>query len=339
MIKLIEEKNGIKCFELKNLSGASVQIISYGARIHRFFMPDVNGEFKNLVAGFESIDGYTGNNPYFNAVIGRTSNRIGGAKFKLDGKTYKLFANNGANHLHGGKEGFDRKIWDAEITDKGLLLTYLSKDGEEGYPANLTVKVLYNLSDNNELSIEYYAVADGDTLCSLTNHAYFNLSGDFDKTVLNQVVRIKSDKVTAVNDELIPDGELYDVKNTPFDFNSFKEIGEEIGENNKFLLAAGGYDINYVLNNDKESYVAKAFDPKSCIEMEVYTDQPCMQFYTGNFLDGLKGNTVYNKHSAFCMETQGYPNACNVSSFPNFTLKKGEEYRTKTIYKFSVFKG
>lgn len=337
MIKLIEEKNGIKCFELKNGNGASAQIINYGARIHKLFMPDVNGNFVDVVIGFDDIEGYKTDNPYFNAVIGRVANRIGGAKFTLGGKEYVLYKNDGNNHLHGGREGFDRKIWDTTVTKNGLELTYISKDGEEGYPANLSVKVIYSLTDDNALSIEYFAVADGDTLCNLTNHAYFNLSGSFDNDVLKHVLRINGDAVTAVDSELIPNGEICRVKNTPFDFGSFKEIGEEIHENNVFLNDAGGYDINYMLKNDKNTYAAKVFEPHTCIEMEVYTDQPCLQFYSGNFLDGIKGKTVFNKHSAFCLETQGYPNACNIESFPSVVLKKGDTYHSKTVYKFSVF--
>lgn len=336
IIKLIEKKNDVECYEIKNANCASVQILNYGATIHRLFMPDVNGRFLDVVAGFDDIEEYKNKHPHFNAVIGRVANRIGKAKFVLDGKTYELFKNDNGNHLHGGKFGFDRKFWNVKITEEGLLLSYFSKDGEENYPGNLTVNVLYSLSDNNELSIEYAAKTDKDTYCSLTNHAYFNLSGDFNKTILDHILEIKSDKITSIDSELIPDGEFYDVKDTPLDFNTAKTVGRDILCENKFLTFAGGYDFNYVLNNDNKSYVAKIKSPISGIVLETYTDAPCMQLYTGNFLNGLKGKFVFNKNSAFCLETQGYPNACNILNFPSIRLNSGETYNTKTVYKFSI---
>ncbi|PWM74861.1 MAG: galactose-1-epimerase [Bacillota bacterium] len=342
MVKLIEERDlkegKLRCFELKNENGMIAEIINYGARIHRLIMSDINGVKRDVVIGFHDIAEYVGSADYFNAIVGRVANRIGGAAFTLNGKNYPLFKNDGNNHLHGGKVGFDSVFWNAEIDGEDLALSYTAADLEEGYPAELSVEVRYRVTENDELSISYRAQAKEDTLCSLTNHAYFNLSGDFNQTVLGECLRIKSDCITAIDKELIPTGELYAVKDTPLDFNSMREIGEEIGYDNEFLRIAGGYDFNYVLKNDKKSYVAKAFDPKTCIEMEVYTDMLCMQFYSGNFLNGTKGKAVFNKNCAFCLETQLYPNACNVSAFPSSVLKKGEIFSSQTKYKFSLFR-
>ena len=342
MVKLIEEKkfgNDIfKCYELSSGNGVRAQIINYGGRIHRLFISDINGVERDVVIGFNDISEYKGSEGYFNALIGRVGNRIGGAEFELNGKKYALYPNDNGNTLHGGKVGFDSVFWDCDIDGDELVLRYLSKDGEEGFPGNLSVEVRYSVTKENELVIRYRAVSDQDTLCSLTNHAYFNLSGDFDNKILNECLKIRSDYITAIDEKLIPTGELYAVKNTPLDFNVMKEIGEEINDENKFLSVAGGYDFNYVLKNAPGTYAAKAFDPGTCIEMEVFTDRPCMQFYSGNFLNGVKGKTTFYKNCAFCLETQGYPNACNVSSFPTMTLKKGEEFRSETRYKFSLYK-
>jgi len=345
MIKLIETKetNGqiFKCYELKNLNGASAQIINFGAIIHRLIMPDVNGDFVEILAGFDEIDGYYLNpDQNFNAAIGRVANRIADSKFVLNGKTYNLYPNNNGNCLHGGKEGFNRKFWDTEIVNvdgvEKLQCTYASVDGEENFPSNLTVKILYSLTEDNALCLEYFAQSDGDTHCNLTNHAYFNLSG-FKNDILDHVVSIKSNEITAINELLIPNGELYKVENTSLDFNMPKTVGKDILADNKFLKIGGGYDFNYVLS-DNSGVVATAFSPLTRIFMEVYTTEPCMQLYTGNFLNGLVGRKIYNKQTAFCFETQRYPNACNVPSFPSTLLKKGETYQSKTIYKFSVIK-
>lgn len=342
MVKLIEEKNikgkKLLCFELKNKNGFSAQIINYGGRIHKLIVPDINGVLRDVVIGFNEIETYVGSASYFNAIIGRTANRIGGAAFSLNGKKYQLYANDNGNSLHGGKIGFDSVFWDAEIDQDALVLRYVSADGEEGYPGKLTTEVRYRVSEENELAISYRAVSDADTLCSLTNHAYFNLSGDFGNTILNECMRIRSDYITAVDDKLIPTGALYAVKDTPLDFNSMKTIGEEIADDNEFLRIAGGYDFNYVLKNGEGAYAAKAFDPKTCIEMTVYTDMPCLQFYSGNFLNGTKGKAVFNKNCAFCLETQLYPNACNIPSFPTSVLKKGDVFTSETRYKFSLFR-
>ncbi len=333
---LAKSEKGIESYKIENSNGAYAIVLTYGARIANLCVPCKDGNLVDVVAGFENPDGFMSENPYFNAVIGRVCNRIGGAKFTLDGKEYNLFKNDGNNHLHGGKVGFDSRLWSAEIIDgKGLKLSRVSKDGEEGYPANLNVSVTYSLSDENALSIEYEASADGDTLCSLTNHAYFNLDGDF-KTVLNHKVFIDADFVTAVDDELIPHGERKNILGTAFDFTKGKTIGKDIEADEHMLKIARGYDFNYVVRGKGYRKVATAKGEKSGIKMSVYTDRPCMQFYTGNFLDGIVGKKVYEYQSAFCMETQGYPNACNVPAFESIKLEKGKTYSAHTTYKFDV---
>ncbi len=328
-------KGGIEIYELVNANGMRARIINYGVRIASLLVKDRKGDLVEVLAGFEDPDGFLGDNPYFNAVIGRVANRIGGAKFELNGKTYDLYKNDGNNHLHGGREGFDRKFWSAQIVDNALKLSYVSKDGEENYPATLNVTVEYELSDDDSLSIKYFANSDGDTLCSLTNHAYFNLDGDF-QSVLDHEVYINSKFVTAIDKELIPTGELLDIRGTAYDFSEPKKIGRDIQTDDFMLNVANGYDFNYVLDNDGQGEVASAYSKKSGIKMSVYTDRDCMQLYTGNFLEGLEGRKTYGFRSAFCMETQGYPNACNVASFPSIVLKKGETYTAYTKYKFEI---
>ncbi len=335
---LIRQADGISLYELDSGKGMRVQISTYGARIHRILLPNKKGEEIDVVAGYETPEQFIGDTTYFNAVIGRVANRIGGASFTLNGKEYRLFKNDNDNSLHGGKEGFDKKIWNAEILESGALrLTYFSPDGEEGYPGNMDVSVVYLLDENNTLHIYYQAESDADTLCSLTNHAYFNLDGDFE-TVLNHEVFINSDKITLIDDKLIPHGELKNICGTAYDFSTPKKIGKDIKTDDFMLNIARGYDFNYVLNNDKKSAVASAYSSESGVRMEVYTDRDCMQLYTGNFLDNVRGKKVYGYQSAFCMETQGYPNACNVPAFPTITLKKGDRYTAHTAYKFSLEK-
>ena len=335
-VKPVREAEGLSLFEIENNDKMRLQVSTYGARIHKILVKDKKGDFLDVVAGFEKAEDFRGDNPYFNAVIGRVANRIGGARFTLNGKEYSLFKNDGDNSLHGGKEGFDRKIWTTEVAgENAVKMNYLSPDGEEGYPGNLSVSVTYRLTDENEVCIEYEAVSDKDTICSLTNHAYFNLDGDF-KTVLDHEVFIASDKITTIDKSLIPHGDFTSISGTAYDFPVSKKIGKDIKTDDFMLNIARGYDFNYVLNNDGKSPVASAYSQNSGIFMEVFTDRPCMQLYTGNFLDGLQGKKTYGYQSAFCMETQGYPNACNVPSFPSMTLKKGERYTARTSYKFSV---
>lgn len=333
---VLKTPKGIELYELENDNGIKAQIITYGARIAKLVVPDKDGEMIDVVAGFETPDGFLQDNPYFNAIIGRVGNRIGGASFLLDGKKYDLFKNDGNNHLHGGKCGFDSRIWTASVLcDQSLKLERVSPDGEEGYPGNMQVSVTYSLTDDDALDIRYEATCDKDTLCSLTNHAYFNLDGDFE-SVLDHEVFIDANYLTAVDDELIPHGALKAVAGTAFDFSAPKKIGRDINADERMLKIARGYDFNYVLNGNGYRKVASAYSQKSGVKMDVYTDRPCLQFYTGNFLDGLKGKKTYGYQSAFCMETQGYPNACNVPSFESMTLKKGEKYESRTTYAFCV---
>lgn len=329
-------EKGIELYRLENANGMICDVITYGARIAKLVVPNKRGELIDVVAGFPNPDGFLGDNPYFNAVIGRVGNRIGGASFALDGNRYDLFKNDGNNHLHGGKCGFDSRIWTASVLcDQSLKLERVSPDGEEGYPGNMQVSVTYSLTDDDALDIRYEATCDKDTLCSLTNHAYFNLDGDFE-SVLDHEVFIDADYLTAVDDELIPHGALKAVAGTAFDFSAPKKIGRDINADERMLKIARGYDFNYVLNGNGYRKVASAYSQKSGVKMDVYTDRPCLQFYTGNFLDGLKGKKTYGYQSAFCMETQGYPNACNVPSFESMTLKKGEKYESRTTYAFCV---
>lgn len=329
-------KGGIDVFAIQNDDGMRVELITFGARISRLFVPDKNKNALDVVAGFEDEDGFMGDNPYFNAVIGRVANRIGGAHFVLNGKEYNLYKNDGDNALHGGKCGFDSRIWKGEVVgNDSVKMSRVATDGEEGYPGNLQVSVTYTLTNDNALEIRYKATCDEDTLCALTNHAYFNLDGDFE-SVLDHEVYIDSDYVTAVDDNLIPSGEIRAIKGGDFDFSTPKSIGKDIKSKERMIEIARGYDFNYVLNGSGVRKVASAYSSKSKIEMSVYTDRSCMQFYTGNFLEGLRGKKTYNYQSAFCMETQGYPNACNVPTFDSMVLEKGKTYSAYTKYKFDV---
>ena len=332
------ENQPVKKYTITNDSGMQVSILNYGGTVTDIITPDKEGNKGNVVLGFDSLSGYLQKgNPYFGALIGRYGNRIANARFTLDGKTYHLAANNNGNSLHGGIKGFDKVIWNAEKSgDSSLVLTYLSKDGEEGYPGNLNVKVVYTLTSNNGLKIDYTATTDKATPLNLTNHSYFNLSGGKDSTILNHEVMIDADKYTEVNDKLIPTGKLPDVKNTPMDFTTEKTVGKDIEQ------VKGGFDHNWVLNkkgNDIEK-AATVYDPSSGRMMEVWTTQPGIQFYTGNFLDGSLTNTYngvkYIKHAALCLETQHFPDSPNQPSFPNTILKPGETFHQTTIYQFSV---
>lgn len=340
----------VELYTLTNKSGMEAAITTYGGAVVSLKVPDRHGTLEDVVLGYDSLDGYVNDKVYFGAIIGRYGNRIGHAKFTLGGKTYTLAKNNGENTLHGGIKGFNKALWTAkEIPAKdgqGLELTYLSKDGEEGFPGNLHVRVVYTLTDSNELKIEYSATTDKDTVVNLTNHSYFNLLGVGQGTgdVLGHVLMIEADKFTPVDSGLIPTGELRDVAGTPFDFRKPTLIGARINDDNQQLKLAGGYDHNFVLRRkmgEPISLAARVVEQASGRVLEVWTTEPGMQLYTGNFLDGSihgKGGVVYAKHMAFCLETQHFPDSPNHPKFPTTELKPGERYHTTTIYKFSVQK-
>ncbi|MCG2614233.1 galactose mutarotase [Terrimonas sp. NA20] len=328
-------------YTLTNPSGMQVSIINYGGTVTDIITPDKDGNKGNVILGYSSLEGYIQKgNPYFNALIGRYGNRIANGKFKLDGKEYTLAGNNNGNSLHGGNKGYDKVLWQASkpAGDSSIELTYISKDGEEGYPGTLTVKVTYTLTAANELKIDYTATTDKPTPVNLTNHCYFNLSGGKDSTILGHELQILADRFTEVNDNLIPTGKLPDVKGGPMDFTSFKAVGKEIAN------VKGGYDHNWVLNKKEGSFekIAVLKDNTSGRQMEVWTDEPGVQFYSGNFLDGTLTNTrdgqKYVKHAGLCLETQHFPDSPNQPSFPNTILKPGETYKQSTVYKFDVVK-
>lgn len=323
-------------YTLSNTKGMEVKIITLGGIVTSLSVPDRKGDFEDIVLGFDNLQGYMEEHPYFGALIGRYGNRIAKGHFGLDGREYQLATNDGNNHLHGGDIGFDKVIWDTEeIRGEGLVgikLSYLSKDMEEGYPGNLSVTVEYSLTEENELKIYYAAETDKATPVNLTHHSYFNLTA-CSEDVLNHEVTIFADKYTAADEELIPTGELEDVKGTPMEFINPYTIGSRIAE------VTGGYDLNYVLNSTEGdmSLAARVYEPKSGRVMEVYTTEPGLQFYTGNFLDGTltgKDEKVYKKHFGFCMETQHFPDSPNQPSFPSTILRPGEKYTHSMSYKF-----
>ena len=325
-------------YTLTNKNGVQVKISNYGGTVTSWVTPDKKGNNSNIVLGFDSLNGYLAKPPYFGALIGRYGNRIGNATFKIDTTTYKLAANNGVNHLHGGEKGYDKVVWDATpSTDStaSLTLTYLSKDGEEGYPGNLNIVVTYTLTDDDELLIDYSATTDKATPVNLTNHCYFNLTGDVSNTILDHRLQVNADRYTPVDAGLIPTGELRSVKGTPFDFLQPHKIGERIA------AVDGGYDHNFVLTrkgNDLE-LVATLSDSLSGRKLEVFTTEPGLQFYSGNFLDGTFKTTDGKQmliHTALCLESQHYPDSPNKPAFPSTILKPGEKYHTVTKYRVSL---
>ncbi len=335
----------VQIFTLTNEHGLELRVTTYGGAIVSFKTPDKNGKMGDIVLGFDNLAGYLNPNvPYFGALIGRYGNRIGHAKFTLDGKVYNLPANNGPNTLHGGNKGFDKVVWTArQLPDAGLELTYVSKDGEEGFPGTLKSTVVYHLTDKDELQINYTATTDKDTVVNLTNHAYWNLHGADGGTILNHVITIHASKFTPVDADLIPTGELKPVAGTPFDFTKPMTIGSRIEQNDAQLKAGKGYDHNFVLDRTGAglSLAARLEDPASGRVMEVLTTEPGLQFYTGNFLDGTlkgKGGVAYPLRSALCLETQHYPDSPNKPSFPTTELKPGQTYKSETVYRFSVKK-
>ena len=327
-------------YTLTNSNGDQVKISTYGGVVTSWVSPDKNDKRSSIVLGFDSLSGYLAKPPYFGALIGRYGNRIAKGKFKIDGTEYTLATNDGPNHLHGGNKGFDKVVWESSVENDSipsLSLSYLSKDGEEGYPGNLQVNVKYTLTDNDELKIEYNAETDKPTVLNLTNHSYFNLSGDVANTILDESLQIDADNYTPVDSTLIPIGEIRSVKGTPFDFTKPEKIGSRIDS------VKGGYDHNFVLNS-KDSALKKAAtlsDEKSGRELEVFTTQPGLQFYTGNFLDGTiktSDGKAINQHTALCLETQHFPDSPNQPNFPSTVLRPGQKYHEVTVYKLSVSK-
>ena len=337
--------NEVHQYILKNKKGMEISVINYGGIITSWKAKDRDGIYQDIVLGFDNIYDYETKNPYFGALIGRYGNRIAKGKFSIDDKNYNLATNNDVNHLHGGIKGFDKVLWDVDEilgdSSASLVLKYMSFDMEEGYPGNLNVKVIYRLNNNDELSVIYEADTDKTTIVNLTQHSYFNLSGDFNKDILNHDLKINADSFLPVDSTLIPIGEIRDVIDTPFDFSQPKKIGKDIEMNNEQINYGNGYDHCWVLNNYRDGvrFVASAYDDSSGRLLEVYSDQPGIQFYSGNFLDGslkskYEGN--YDFRSGFCLETQNFPNSPNENSFPSPLLKPGEKYLSETIFRFSI---
>ncbi len=326
-------------YSITNTNGMEVSIINYGGAITKIMTPDRDNKFANITTGFETLEGYLQKeNPYFGAIIGRYGNRIANATFTLDGITYNLAKNNNGNSLHGGNMGYDKVYWAIEklSTNNGLKLTYKSKDGEEGFPGNIDIEVVYTLTEDDMLTIQYTATTDKATPINLTNHAYFNLSGEKEATILNHELIIDADKYIPVNNVSIPTGNIESVKNGSMDFTTAKLIGKDIDKVND------GYDHNWVLNKNTDALelAATLYNAASGRLMEVYTTEPGLQFYTGNFLDGTLTNTTnerkYCKHAALCLEAQHFPDSPNQPNFPNTILKPDEIYTQTTAYKFSV---
>ena len=335
----------VEIYTLRNARGAEARIMTYGGIVQSLIVPDKHGKLADIVLGYDTLDGYLTNSPYFGALVGRYGNRIGGAKFALEGKTYTLAANNGPNSLHGGLKGFDKVVWTAQpsigVSGPVLSLAHVSLDGEEGFPGNLLVTAVYSLSDKNELKIEFTATTDMPTVCNLTHHSYFNLAGQGNGDILGHIVYINSDKTTPVDAGLIPTGEFADVTGTPFDFRKPTAIGARITDPDKVLQYGPGYDHNWVINKPlgKFGLQARVVEPNSGRVMEVWSDQPGLQFYAGNFLDGSikgKGGAIYQKRTGFCMEPQHYPDSPNKPNFPSVELRPGQTYHNTIVYKFSA---
>ena len=337
----------VDCFLLRNAQGMEVEVLSYGGIIRAIRVPDRSGRMEDVVLGFDTLDAYLAPNPFIGALIGRYANRIGDAAFTLDGVTYRLDANNGPNHLHGGVRGFDKRVWAARsLTEPdavGVVLRRTSADGEEGYPGELQVQVTYRLGDDNTLGVAYEAQTDAPTHVNLTQHTYFDLAGR--GHILDVLVTVNSESIIAINEDLIPDGTFRPVEGTVFDFRRPRSIGEGIDDTSDVQVArAGGYDHTFVIRRDglepdELAHAARAEDPTTGRVLDVYTTEPGMQFYSGNFLDGTlvgKGGMRYAKRSGFCMETQHYPDTPNRPEFPSTRLDPGEHFRSRTEFRFSV---
>lgn len=329
-------------YSLINDNKFIVNVLNYGGVITEIMAPDKEGRFENVVLGFDNIKDYEEKSPYFGSIVGRFAGRISNAQFEIDGQKYILSKNNGKNNLHGGNKGFDRVIWNVKCLSGndfvGLRMFTFSFDGEEGFPGNLDINVTYLLNNNNELEIKYNVVSDKNTIINLTNHSYFNLTGDFKEDALEHKLIINADKVAYVDDEVIPTGELVHVENTVFDFRNVKEVGADINKQVKQLANCGGYDHPFILNDDGE-FSVKLEDEKSGRVLELVTDQPVVVFYSGNSLEEelmLVGNKKCKQHLGLCLETQDYPDSINQDSFPTKIYGLGEKYETYTKYKFYI---
>jgi aldose 1-epimerase len=334
----------VDLYTLRNAHGVEARITNYGGILVSLKVPDRNGKFDDVVLGFNDLDTYLKGHPYFGALIGRYGNRIAKGRFTLNGVEYKLAVNNGENTLHGGIKGFDKVVWTGkEMKSKAgpaVVLTYLSKDGEEGYPGNLNVRVVYTLTNKNELKIEYSATTDKDTVTNLTHHSYFNLAGEGNGDILSHSVTINADRFVPTDAGSIPTGELRKVSGTPFDFLTAHAIGERINQDEEQLKLGNGYDHTWIINGRPGTLrlAGTAYEATSGRTMQVWTTEPGMQFYTGNFLDGTltgKSGKIYQRRFGFCFETQHYPDSPNQPSFPTTTLRKGATYKSTTIYRFS----
>ena len=352
-MRVAPETESLQLYTLRNSRGMEVRITNYGGIVMALTAPDRQGRFADVVLGFDSVDGYTSAayrkaNPYFGALIGRYGNRLAKGQFTLNGKHYVLATNDEPNHLHGGVAGFDKRLWTVKQlpgTAAALELTWVSRDGEEGYPGTLTVTVVYTLTDHNEFNIDYRAVTDRDTLVNLTSHAYFNLRGhDHDMSVgdiLGHELQVAATRFTPVDATLIPTGELAAVQGTPFDFTRPTTIGARIADADDQLRFGGGYDHNFVVDGQPGTLrrAARLREPRSGRVLEVWTTEPGLQFYSGNFLDGTlvgKGGKVYGHRSGLCLETQHFPDSPNQPQFPTTTLKAGATYHTTSSYRFSA---
>ncbi len=332
----------VSLYELKNSSGAYVEITDFGGAVRSINVPDKNGVLGDVALGYDDASGYENQGKYIGALIGRHGNRIEDASFKLGRRFYTLDKNDGRNNLHGGIKGFDKKLWTAKIDGEALVLTYTSPDGEEGFPGTLTATVKYTFDDNNALCIDYSATSDADTVCNLTNHCYFNLDGDGSGSIENHSIKINATHFTVGNSECLSTGYVAKVEGTPLDFTSFHVIGERINSKHEQMIFAGGYDHNWCPDGEGFRCVATLKAAKSGRVMDVYSDLPGMQFYSGNFLDGTapfgKGGRAIQKRDGLCLETQFYPNSMKFDNFEKPILKAGEKYHHVTVYRFSVDK-
>lgn len=325
-------------YTLTNANGYEVDVLTYGGRIIRIYAPDKNGRFDDLIVGCKTPEDYYGDNPYFGATIGRYGNRIEGAKFTLNGQVYHIEPNEKENTLHGGySSNFDRVIWEAKIDGETLILSHISPDGAGGFPGELSVQVLFSLSNENELKIEYFATTDKDTVCNLTNHSYFNIGGQ--DTILGQELMIKARKMTKVDKALIPHGEYVNIDGTPYSFYPAKQLGKDMFSDAEMIKFCNGFDFNYCIERETEHDIelcATVYDAETGRKMQCFTTLPGVQLYTACATGGFVGKKAYVNHCALCLETQGYPNSPNCPNYPSTVLKTGETYHETTIYKFSI---